>query len=137
MQITQDAVLYTCRLTGTAHVPGISQGLLCPFEVLEQLHSAVTQAQPQEPGPWGSESGTAQLLAFLFPPRKLPSITATKPFLRSPAATNPSANWLWEDALALPSTAALHVATAAADRPQTAPSSTWRREWQRFLPNFS
>lgn len=41
VQITQDAVLCTCRFPGTAHVPGMSQGL-------SLRHSAVMPAQPQE-----------------------------------------------------------------------------------------
>lgn len=58
----------------------------------------------EEPGHWGSESGTAQLLGFLFPPQSfLPSQTATQqPSLHSAAGINPAANRLWEDALALP-----------------------------------
>lgn len=43
---------------------------------------------------------------------------------------------MWEDALALPSTAGLRTDTTAVERPQTASSHTWRREQQRFLPNF-
>lgn len=96
------------------------------FKVLEQLHSAVMKAQPQEPGHRGSESATAQLLGFLSPQRKLPSITATKhPFLHPPAA-NCSGRMLWP----FP---ALQIFTWTA---LLCTDHTRRREQQRFLPNF-
>lgn len=132
VQITQDAVLYSCRFTGTAHVPGISQGL--SLRPLKCWSNCTVQQCQHSPRSWaqGSEAATAQLLGLLSPPQQLlPSQTATKtPFLQPPAGTNPSAGWLWEDAVAL-----LPMATLLWDEHRL-PAAAPAEGQPRFLPKF-
>lgn len=95
------------------------------FKVLEQLHSAVMKAQPQEPG-HRAQSLSQPNFWDSSPQRKLPSITATKhPFLH-PLAANCCGRMLWH----FP---ALQIFTWT---PLLCTDHTWRREQQRFLPNF-
>lgn len=69
MQITQDAVLYACRFTGTACVPRIIQGPHCH----SGLQSVEATAQCSNVS---TTTGTQakRLLRFCPPPQKLPSI---------------------------------------------------------------
>lgn len=70
VQISQDAVLYACRFTGTACVPGIIQGPHChsglqSIEATAQCSNVSTTTGAQ----------AKRLLRFFPLPQKLPSIT--------------------------------------------------------------
>lgn len=86
VQITQDAVLYTCRFPGTATSLGSAKDCSVPqaFEELEQC--TVQQCQQCQ----SLSMGVQHNFGTPFSPTRVPSITkATKqPFLHPPAGIN-------------------------------------------------